>query len=426
MKHLIIFSLFLALSSCKAQPLPQAQIWGNSRIGVRASDTTGYATLAQLKPFFLADKGVWSSDASGIFYQSAAIQRMRLFDDGRVSVGGIVNRYSKFNVLGGVNLDSIIMGNSYQTMDGLDFIMSVNGNVSDPNLRLTPKGELILLDNIATDFSTYINAFKNGSSGGYNTVVAEGALSLLTAGSYNVAVGVNAAASLVNGNNNTAVGYSANFSPTISYGTAIGSGALVTNSNETVIAAGGNNALLITPTLILPQNGRTFGGTFTGAVNAASVNIPVAPTSTTNNFMWTVGINGALEKQDFNVFQNLSNSSDTAAVTGLVTTFGLSSLTSSLDLGIWTNILDSVIINLVQPLKDNQMLTVSMNRRVIMGQGRYIVFKYGGAEVFRIINDSLGILTYDYEFNDPTPLITCVLQYVKKRNTWRLISYQVV
>lgn len=47
-------------------------------------------------------------DVNGTYFESSAIERFRMHTDGRVNVGGITNRYSKFNVLGGINADSII------------------------------------------------------------------------------------------------------------------------------------------------------------------------------------------------------------------------------------------------------------------------------------------------------------------------------
>jgi hypothetical protein len=47
----------------------------------------------------------WIKNATGIYYQTSGIERVKI-EDSRVNIGGITNRYSKLNILGGVNADS--------------------------------------------------------------------------------------------------------------------------------------------------------------------------------------------------------------------------------------------------------------------------------------------------------------------------------
>jgi hypothetical protein len=59
-------------------------------------------------------------DANGTYFESSAIERLRMHTDGRVNIGGIVNRYSKVNVLGGINADSL-KSNNYTSLSGPTF-----------------------------------------------------------------------------------------------------------------------------------------------------------------------------------------------------------------------------------------------------------------------------------------------------------------
>lgn len=59
-------------------------------------------------------------DVNGTYFESSAIERLRMHTDGRVNIGGITNRYSKVNVLGGINADSLKV-NNYVSLSGPTF-----------------------------------------------------------------------------------------------------------------------------------------------------------------------------------------------------------------------------------------------------------------------------------------------------------------
>jgi hypothetical protein len=69
----------------------------------------------------------WRKDANGIYYQSASIERMRVFEDGRVSIGSF-HTGSKLSLLGGIRADSIILaGGNGISSDGTNLWFNVGG-----------------------------------------------------------------------------------------------------------------------------------------------------------------------------------------------------------------------------------------------------------------------------------------------------------
>lgn len=81
--------------------------------------TTG--TYAKFTALNVVGNASLVDDANGVYYQSSAIERFRLHTDGRVNIGGITNRYSKLNVLGGINADSLKI-NNYVSLNGPTYL----------------------------------------------------------------------------------------------------------------------------------------------------------------------------------------------------------------------------------------------------------------------------------------------------------------
>ncbi len=206
----LVLSLYfiVALSvSAKCQALSSNRLWGNTRIQIVATDTVGVITFGQFKTAV----NYYNQDALGIYYMSSAVERFRLYDDGRVMVGGITNRYSKFNVLGGINIDSLIVNTSYiQFPSALnisitpDYILNINSTtgivtrVQTKNLKISQtandvitannassmtldfNGELMYtipidFSNVGSDVNTTINA-TNFREGGEYTIWYKGSI----------------------------------------------------------------------------------------------------------------------------------------------------------------------------------------------------------------------------------------------------------
>jgi hypothetical protein len=126
----ILFSVFCFFVS--AQNLTSVsgttKVWGVSN----NNDTSGYFTLSQ----FASNLGLtnyWSTDASGIFRMASAIERFRIFDDGRVSIG--LQTGSKTSILGGLRVDSLIL-NPNSSLTGGVGTFNFNSPAAVPTIRL--------------------------------------------------------------------------------------------------------------------------------------------------------------------------------------------------------------------------------------------------------------------------------------------------
>lgn len=127
-----IMSIFLFCAAVTAQ---------NKKMAYEEGSTAGLILESALKVDINNAFNFWkkldstcrfSGDANGIYFMSSAVERFRLYNDGRVMVGGITNRYSKLNVLGGINTDSL-KSNNYTSLSGPTYF------------------------NYAPDFSPYVN-----------------------------------------------------------------------------------------------------------------------------------------------------------------------------------------------------------------------------------------------------------------------------
>jgi hypothetical protein len=98
----------------------------------------------------------WGADANGIFYGFNALERFRVNNDGRVMVGGITNRYSKLNVLGGVSADSLKLSSTNATT------AFTNHATQTSNLSIDANGTVVNTINPLTIGNMYQVAYMNG------------------------------------------------------------------------------------------------------------------------------------------------------------------------------------------------------------------------------------------------------------------------
>ena len=166
MKHFYISVILILSVNLNAQLLPSARLWGNTKVHITATDTNGMISFGQFKTAV----NYFNQDALGIYYMSSAIERLRLYDDGRVMVGGITNRYSKFNVLGGINTDSLYV-NSYLNLTATlpisitpDYILNINSStgvvtrVQTKNLKISQTANDVITANNAASMTIDFNS----------------------------------------------------------------------------------------------------------------------------------------------------------------------------------------------------------------------------------------------------------------------------
>ncbi len=165
MKHFYINLIMILSVNLHAQLLPSARLWTNTKVHITATDTMGVVTFGQFKTAV----NYFNQDALGIYYMSSAVERFRLYDDGRVMVGGITNRYSKFNVLGGVNTDSLFV-NSYLNLTSTlpisitpDYILNISTagvvtRVQTKNLKISQTANDVITANNASSMTLDFNS----------------------------------------------------------------------------------------------------------------------------------------------------------------------------------------------------------------------------------------------------------------------------
>jgi hypothetical protein len=149
----------------------------------------------------------------------------------------------------------------------------------------TANGQSALSSNTTGDNNTANGTGALGSNniGNYNTAVGNTALYSNTTGNYNTAIGMFAGDGYLNGNQNTFLGYNSDASvDNLTNATAIGAGAIVSQSNSLILGSGANVGIgTSTPTAKLDVNGSVvISGANTNELNRAQTGaanlVPIA------------------------------------------------------------------------------------------------------------------------------------------------------
>ena len=145
-----------------------------------------------------------------------------------------------------------------------------------------------------------------------------------------------------------------------------------------------------------------------------------------------------VEKNDYRVrsasFQSIVNATqanDTFAITAASPVFNISSnLVTTVDIGIYTAAsIGNVEIRLpsTTAYEDNQIISITTDRKMQMAQGNSLrIANSSGTVLIEIFNDFLDLITHPYEFKGgdvSIGVINLQIQYSKKRNKWRIISF---
>ena len=99
-----------------------------------------------------------------LYYQTSAVERIRV-EDARTNFGGIISRYSRVNVLGGIDVDSLIVNTSYIKFPSAlnisitpDYILNISSSgivtrVETKNLKISKTSSDVLTANNATSMT---------------------------------------------------------------------------------------------------------------------------------------------------------------------------------------------------------------------------------------------------------------------------------
>ena len=129
------------------------------------------------------------------------------------------------------------------------------------------------------------------TTGNDNSIFGQNAGSTITSGSANTILGSQAGQTIVSNSNNTVIGYGANASNTVTYGTALGSGTIVTSSNTIQLGRSGTDNVVCGNALRVPGLANLMGGFYSDALstlysqNLINVSLPASSTNfTINNY----------------------------------------------------------------------------------------------------------------------------------------------
>ena len=129
------------------------------------------------------------------------------------------------------------------------FVGNAAGFANTTGVANTIVGSFAGAANVGGQHNTYVGQGAGAeATGSDNTIIGYGGAQFFTTGNNNVFIGSLVANNIVAGSNNTVIGTGAEVSDTVSFGTAIGAGAVVPSSNTIVLGRGQD--LVIVPGIL--------------------------------------------------------------------------------------------------------------------------------------------------------------------------------
>lgn len=173
----------------------------------------------------------------------------------------------------------------------------------------------------------------------------------------------------------------------------------------------------------------SFAGTtnFTGGIVNLSAALRSDYSDGGDNLVYG-NTNNDLKYTSYQSILNRTQANDTFAMTTASHVFTLSTnQVNTVDIGVYTNVLDSLDIRLASGFyDDNQVISITTDKSLIAGQGDKIkVTNSSGVTQLEIVNDVTSSLTATYETNTTSfGKLSMQIQYSKKRAKWRIISFK--